>query len=449
MVSLDHWNMITLFYLVGLLLNVHVVIANFEHSVKVFHFMVSHWGESRFGLQHCDNIACDWTHADKVYALKDNLMETDLYKYGKQTTTLSLYNIHSWWEKTRDTKPNICELNTNLTMAESEESKVRYHQLFDQSFKNFDGFSTTHTASNLQRVYIESNFSAEELHAVKNFSTLIKAASYVASDCHKRDSANANRDGVVHQIRLEGFRVDGLGRCMHSIGPEGISLSKSRDTRYNLHMKRDVIGHFLFNLAFENSLEPGYVTEKPFDAMMGGTVPVYLGDAEHLRSLLPHPKAAIFVSDFANISSLVAYLQHLAQNESAYEEHRAWRFNYSVAANIVNRPLLSDSWFCRVCKWAVNQTAAQTSRASRPSCELNATVEVPLKAESVRVPVNLEGKAVRGSSRQEYLVRGGALHAIPDLQTFTALKLDLEHIVVLDDGDMHKYVYGEPLPRAS
>lgn len=59
---------------------------------------------------------------------------------------------------------------------------------------------------------------------------------------------------------------------MHSgTGPEGISLPKTRDTRYNLHLKREVIGKFLFNMAFENSLEPGYVTEKPFDALVSGT----------------------------------------------------------------------------------------------------------------------------------------------------------------------------------
>lgn len=60
---------------------------------------------------------------------------------------------------------------------------------------------------------------------------------------------------------------------MHSgTGPEGISLPKTRDTRYNLHLKREVIGKFLFNMAFENSQEPGYVTEKPFDALMSGVL---------------------------------------------------------------------------------------------------------------------------------------------------------------------------------
>jgi hypothetical protein len=95
----------------------------------------------------------------------------------------------------------------------------------------------------------------------------------VASDCHKSDNANANRDGVVQRLRDEGFRVDGLGRCMHTnTGPEGVQLARTRDTHYNLYMKREVLSKYLFHFSFENSLEPGYVTEKPFDALIGGAV---------------------------------------------------------------------------------------------------------------------------------------------------------------------------------
>jgi hypothetical protein len=35
-------------------------------------------------------------------------------------------------------------------------------------------------------------------------------------------------------------------------------------------LKRDAIARFMFNMAFENSIEDGYVTEKPFDALLAG-----------------------------------------------------------------------------------------------------------------------------------------------------------------------------------
>lgn len=245
--------------------------SQFKHSVKVFHFMIGHWGESRSGFQECGSTACNWVHSDHIKVLRDNLRFMEPSYEGLNTTTVSLYNIHSLYEKTRATHPAYCELKTNLSMAESEESKVRYGPLFEQSFKNFDGFSTTSPNASLQRVYAESFLQNTSFLPMRNFSSLIKGASYVASDCHTRDSANANRDSVVHQIRLNGFRVDGLGRCMHTAtGPEGIHLSRSRDSRYNLYLKRNTIGHFMFNFAFENSIEPGYVTEKPFDALLAG-----------------------------------------------------------------------------------------------------------------------------------------------------------------------------------
>lgn len=251
-----------------------VTSAGFKHAVKVFHFLLGHWGESKHGPVPCGDIYCEWVLSDHIKHLKDNLAYlTPATHEGIPWITLSMYNIHSWWEKTRDPKPAICELHTNLTMAETEESFVRYGYLFDAAFKNFDGYSSTHPHSNLQRIYIETFLNESHFLPLRNFTSLIKAGSYVASDCHRRDSANANRDHVVQMIRNEGFRIDGLGRCMHTEpGPEGVSLPKTRDTRYNLYLKRSTIGHFMFNLAFENSLESGYVTEKPFDAILAGKI---------------------------------------------------------------------------------------------------------------------------------------------------------------------------------
>ncbi len=49
-------------------------------------------------------------------------------------------------------------------------------------------------------------------------------------------------------------------------------MQKFRNSQYNLGIKREVLNHYYaFNMAFENSIESGYVTEKPFDALIGGT----------------------------------------------------------------------------------------------------------------------------------------------------------------------------------
>lgn len=248
---------------------------HYNHSVKVFHYIISHWGDSHEGPVPCGSIYCEWTVADQVKRLGENLASfTPKTLYGNPTISVGVYNIHSVWEKFRDAKPFDCDLRSNLSFAESEESFVRYHQLLQAGIDNFDGFSSTSPKSAVQRIYKDAIFQKHELLPRNNFSSLVKGGSYIASDCHRRDSANARRDDVVGEMRNLGLRIDGLGRCMHSEGPEGIALPRSRDTRYNLDLKRSVVGKFMFYMAFENSIEAGYVTEKPFDGLIGGSVPI-------------------------------------------------------------------------------------------------------------------------------------------------------------------------------
>eukprot|EP01031_Cornospumella_fuschlensis_P037806 gene37806-45928_t len=440
----------------------------FDKAVKVFHYIIPHWGTSFQGVVPCGSTYCEWLNSEHIKSLRNNLLySTEHVMFGKPLTTLSVYNIHSVWEKTRDSHPAICELPTNLTFAESEESWVRYSPLLDGGAKHFDGLSTTHPKkSTVQRIYKETYLDSEELakYPLGNFSSLVKGSSYIASDCHRRDSANANRDGVVQELRDLGLRIDGLGRCMHTPHvPEGYGLPKTRDTRYNLHLKKQVIGKYMFHMAFENSIEDGYVTEKPFDALIAGTVPVYLGDPNTLKQLLPHPKAAICVQDYPDRASLVKYLNYLMQNETAYEEHRAWRKTFNYDDNIRHKALMNESWYCKICKWA-----AQTTQSEAYRKETYHTIQINDKLYAIHnkyrhcfnqqvgtVPdkqaplsADMEGKTIRfAHDRTIYIVRKGILHAIPDLQTFISLKLDLNSVIVYDQELMGRFIIGDPEPR--
>ena len=188
--------------------------AAIRKSVKVFHFIAK--GESREGLVPCGNIRCDWTYSDHLKALTRNFKDSNLTlpDYENDTITLSVYNMHSLWDKRKDTKPALCDLATNITMAESEEPKVRFTMLFEQSFRHFDGHSTTSPLADIQRVSPDAFLNTSSFLPMKPFASLIKGASYIASDCHKKSPANSKRDSIVLAIRELEFRVDGLGKSV-------------------------------------------------------------------------------------------------------------------------------------------------------------------------------------------------------------------------------------------
>jgi hypothetical protein len=270
-------------------------------SVTVLYYVLHHWNDDSInGNFDCGDIECDWLKSSNMTKLKRRFEDS----VGRNGTTVALYNTHSLVEKFRVYHPVNCDWQTDLTMATSEEVHVRFDHQFKRMFQNFDGNSTAHPNSTIQRIPNQatmrdgilgqslmneamadrSNATIEDKSSMRyNFSSQIKAASYVASECHKRDGANAKRDEIVAQLRQAGLRVDGLGRCMKSPPSDGIILTHNpNNSTLNAINKQKVIGKFLFNLAFENSLESGYVTEKPFDALMAGTVPVYLGNYMHV-----------------------------------------------------------------------------------------------------------------------------------------------------------------------
>jgi hypothetical protein len=342
------------------------------NEVNIFHLIDNAlWGEVDGsylkGDFPCGSIKCTIISTDSdngVQTKSQDLLNVLVRKYQSlyrhkysKGISVGLYNIHSWKPISKvPHKPDKLNLPTALNIAESEESYSRFRFLFDSSFPHFDANSTTHPMSGplLQRSYVSVNvLNASRLLPLKPFETLIRGASFVASTCH-RGKSTTKREQFVEAIGRH-IRVDSLGACMKSsVGPEGITLGVGSSALENLQLKQRAISHYLFHLAFENTYEPGYVTEKVFDALIAGVVPVFLGSSADCKRLLPSPKAAVFIDDFnGNIGAVAQHLVYLSNNRTAYDEYRTgWRKEFDQTAYQDRNPLISKSWPCRICEWA-------------------------------------------------------------------------------------------------
>ncbi|XP_029963873.1 alpha-(1,3)-fucosyltransferase 9-like [Salarias fasciatus] len=92
----------------------------------------------------------------------------------------------------------------------------------------------------------------------------------------------------------------------------------------------DLIKQYRFYLAFENSQHTDYITEKLWNAVRGGAIPVVLGPSrKNYERFLP-PEAFIHVDDFPTAQDLAQYLLKVKDSPSLIEKHLSWRKNYSL-----------------------------------------------------------------------------------------------------------------------
>lgn len=124
--------------------------------------------------------------------------------------------------------------------------------------------------------------------------------------------------GVLVAANPEPLRIN-LFMALQGVGPMtgygqmfGNPLQRS---------KFDVLSRFRFCLCPENSLYPGYHTEKLIDAWYGGCVPLYSGDRLLARDF--NPAALLNYQDDLDLERFIARVRALEQDPQAYEAVRS------------------------------------------------------------------------------------------------------------------------------
>eukprot|EP00026_Physarum_polycephalum_P006161 Phypoly_transcript_06202.p1 GENE.Phypoly_transcript_06202~~Phypoly_transcript_06202.p1 ORF type:complete len:603 (+),score=94.83 Phypoly_transcript_06202:168-1811(+) len=133
---------------------------------------------------------------------------------------------------------------------------------------------------------------------------------FVASNCNM---VTNSRNAYVTELQKH-IKVDSLGKCMRNKNPTS-------------NNKRDMIKNYKFLLSFENSNCNDYVTEKVYDGMYAGVVPVYMG-APNVEDIIPFNHSIIKVSDFRSPKALAKYLLKLDKDEELYNSY-LWYKKYT------------------------------------------------------------------------------------------------------------------------
>src|SRR5262249_7991880 len=131
-------------------------------------------------------------------------------------------------------------------------------------------------------------------------------------------SSPLDRSGRLALARglMQHLRVDSYGKLLNNRQLAGGDAG--RDS------KLATIARYKFTLALENAIDADYVTEKFFQPLVAGSVPVYLG-APNVEDFAPGDDCYVDAAAFDGPASLAAHLNRLAGDEAAYARLLEWK----------------------------------------------------------------------------------------------------------------------------
>ncbi|XP_009391356.2 glycoprotein 3-alpha-L-fucosyltransferase A-like isoform X1 [Musa acuminata AAA Group] len=131
------------------------------------------------------------------------------------------------------------------------------------------------------------------------------AAAFI-SNCGARNF----RLQALTMLEESGIKIDSYGSC-----------HRNRDGNVE---KVETLKRYKFSLAFENSNEEDYVTEKFFQSLVAGTVPVVIG-APNIQDFAPSPDSILHIKEISDIDSVAKSIRYLATNSEAYNHALRWK----------------------------------------------------------------------------------------------------------------------------
>ncbi|KAL9250357.1 Glycoprotein 3-alpha-L-fucosyltransferase A-like protein [Drosera capensis] len=171
--------------------------------------------------------------------------------------------------------------------------------------KGFDVIMTTTLSSDVPVGYF--SWAEYDIMAPVQPKTENALAAAFISNCGARNF----RLQALEALEKNGITIDSYGNC-----------HRNHDGRVD---KVETLKRYKFSLAFENSNEEDYVTEKYFQSLVAGTVPVVVG-APNIQDFAPCPDGILHIKDVGDVDAVSKKMKHLAENPSAFNHSLRWKF---------------------------------------------------------------------------------------------------------------------------
>jgi hypothetical protein len=198
----------------------------------------------------------------------------------------------------------------NVTMGFRPDDEVPLFSMMYDTFKDFDRLR---------------NYSLPTWEAKRTEDTAMM--SVWISNCGVETT---HRTAILDKLASHNITYASYGRCKNTHAPAD-SLARLTDEHWKQYgtggLGPELVAAatpHLFFYAAENSDYPYYITEKVFHGLLAGSVPVYIGDATHLKMIAP-PRSIIYAEDYGSVEVLAAHLKTVSEDPALYQSYLEWR----------------------------------------------------------------------------------------------------------------------------
>lgn len=236
----------------------------------------------------------------------------------------------------------INELENDLEKPEGQiwvawtlECEENYPFFKDSEFMElFDYRISYHQTADVIQSYLHDNFTSLMKQPVDTKERTNNICMLVSSPVNQ-----SSRQEYLEELMQE-IPIDSYGKLFNN---KKMDQDNGRESKINLYKQ------YKFVIAFENACATDYVTEKFFDPLIAGAVPIYLG-APNINEFAPGEHCFIHANDFKSPKELASYIKECCNNKQEYQLFFQWK-QKDLRPQFIEKALLQKtSPFIRLCE---------------------------------------------------------------------------------------------------
>lgn len=155
---------------------------------------------------------------------------------------------------------------------------------------------------------------------------------------------NSHRQEYLQSL-MQHLQIDSYGKLFNN---KQLEEDTGRDSKLALYKQ------YKFVIAFENACATDYVTEKFFDPLISGAVPVYLG-APNIDDFTPGEHCFINVNDYPSPKELADYITKCCNDPKEYQSFFQWKQKELLPSFIEKAQIQKTPPFIRLCELLENK----------------------------------------------------------------------------------------------